>query len=170
MAVAFAVVSLYFLHVGFRNGSPFCLSLGGIAAGLCLASSISGKQYLLGLVIAAPLYAAFYWKSLRQSTTWSSLVLVVYGFLVAAAPILLYIEFNRDNYTSIRIRLSSRFLAGATISSVSSRNQALHQAALGLLFHYPGSSLLYSGCVAYSAAILLALSARRRASSLAEAF
>ena len=56
MAVALAVVSLYFLHAGFRNGSPFCLSLGGIAAGLCLASSISGKQYLLGLAIAAPLY------------------------------------------------------------------------------------------------------------------
>ena len=33
MATALAVTSLYFLHVGFRNGSPFCLSLGGIAAG-----------------------------------------------------------------------------------------------------------------------------------------
>ena len=65
MAVALAVVSLYFLHVGFRNGSPFCLSLGGIAAGLCLASSISGKQYLLALVIAAPLYALCYWRTLK---------------------------------------------------------------------------------------------------------
>ena len=37
MATALAVVSLYFLHVGFRTASPFCLSLGGIAAGLCLA-------------------------------------------------------------------------------------------------------------------------------------
>ena len=98
MAVALAVVSLYFLHVGFRNGSPFCLSLGGIAAGLCLASSISGKQYLVGLVAAAPLYALCYWRRLRQSVTWSSLALVLYGFLAAAAPILLYIEFNRDAY------------------------------------------------------------------------
>ena len=65
MAVALAVVSLYFLHVGFRNGSPFCLSLGGIAAGLCLASSISGKQYLLALAIAAPLYALCYWRQLK---------------------------------------------------------------------------------------------------------
>ena len=99
MAVALAVVSLYFLHVGFRNGSPFCLSLGGIAAGLCLASSISGKQYLLGLAIAAPLYALCYWRRLKQSVTWTSLALVVYGFLAAAAPILLYIEFNREAYT-----------------------------------------------------------------------
>ena len=99
MAVALAVVSLYFLHVGFRNDSPFCLSLGGIAAGLCLASSISGKQYLLGLAVAAPLYALCYWRRLKQSDTWTSLVLVGYGFLAAAASILLYIMFNRENYT-----------------------------------------------------------------------
>ena len=99
MATALAVVSLYFLHVGFRTGSPFCLSLGGIAAGLCLASSISGKQYLLALAIAAPLYALFYWRSLKRRVTWSSLALVVYGFLAGAATILLYIWFNRDAYT-----------------------------------------------------------------------
>jgi len=99
MAVALAVVSLYFLHLGFKNASPFCLSLGGIAAGLCLASSISGKQYLLALATAAPLYGVFYWKSLMRSVTWSSLVVVVYGFLAAAIPILLYIRFNRDAYT-----------------------------------------------------------------------
>src|SRR5438552_6948451 len=46
MAVALAVVSLYFLHVGFRTASPFCLSLGGIAAGLCLAISTHGLQSL----------------------------------------------------------------------------------------------------------------------------
>ena len=99
MATALAVVSLYFLHVGFRTASRFCLSLGGIAAGLCLASSISGKQYLLALAIAAPLYALFYWRSLKRSVTWSSLALVVYGFLAGAATILLYIWFNRDAYT-----------------------------------------------------------------------
>ncbi|PYL31220.1 MAG: hypothetical protein DMF39_03730 [Verrucomicrobia bacterium] len=99
MATALAVVSLYFLHVGFRTASPFCLSLGGIAAGLCLASSISGKQYLLALAIAAPLYALFYWRSLKRSVTWSSLAFVVYGFLAGAATILLYIWFNRDAYT-----------------------------------------------------------------------
>jgi len=99
MATTLAVTSLYFLHVGFRRASAFCLSLGGIAAGLCLASSISGKQYLLALAIAAPLYALFYWRSLKRSVTWTSLALVVYGFLAAAAPILLYIVFNRETYT-----------------------------------------------------------------------
>ena len=99
MAVALAVVSLYFLHLGFKNASPFCLSLGGIAAGLCLASSISGKQYLLALVIATPLYGVFYWRRLKQSGTWTSLAVVIYGFVAAATPILLYIVFNRDAYT-----------------------------------------------------------------------
>jgi len=99
MAVALAVVSLYFLHVGFRNGSPLCLSLGGIAAGLCLASSISGKQYLLALAIAAPLYGLCYWRRLKQGVTWTSLGLVGYGFLAGGASILLYIVFNYENYT-----------------------------------------------------------------------
>ncbi len=99
MATTLAVVSLYFLHLGFRTGSRFCLSLGGIVAGLCLASSISGKQYLLALVIAAPLYAVFYWRALKQRGLWGSLALVIYGFLAAATPILLYILFNREAYT-----------------------------------------------------------------------
>jgi DNA-binding beta-propeller fold protein YncE len=99
MATALAVVSLYFLRLGFSTNYRFYLSLGGIAAGLCLASSISGKQYLLALVIAAPLYAIFYWKSLTRGITWSSLGMVVYGFAAAAMPILLYIVFNREAYT-----------------------------------------------------------------------
>jgi hypothetical protein len=99
MATALAAVSLFFLHLGFRTASRFYLSLSGIAAGLCLASSISGKQYLLALLIAAPVYAAFYWRSLTQAVTWNSLAIVLYGFLAAAMPILLYIVFNRYAYT-----------------------------------------------------------------------
>jgi DNA-binding beta-propeller fold protein YncE len=99
MATALALVSLYFLHLGFKRSSLFDLSLGGIAAGLCLASSISGKQYLLALAIAAPFYAAFYRKSLTHKKTWISLAVVIYSFVAAATPILLYIIFNRAQYT-----------------------------------------------------------------------
>src|SRR5438477_10281575 len=99
MTVALAVVSLYFLHLGFRTTSRFYLSLGGIAAGLCLASSIPGKQYLLALVIAAPLYAVVYWRRLKQTVAWSSLAVIVYSFATAAMPILLYIVFNRGAYS-----------------------------------------------------------------------
>jgi hypothetical protein len=99
MATALAVASLYFLHLGFKTSSRFCLSLGGIAAGLCLASSISGKQYLLALAFSALLYATLQWKSLIRRATWTSLAAVLYGFLAAATPILLYIWFNREAYT-----------------------------------------------------------------------
>ena len=116
MAVALAVVSLYFLHVGFGKGSPFCLSLAGIAAGLCLASSISGKQYLLGLAVAAPMYAVCYWRRLKQSDTWPSLALVLYGFLAAAGPILLYIWFNREAYTYYESSFLRDFWRGARIT------------------------------------------------------
>ena len=169
MAVALAVVSLYFLHVGFRNGSPFCLSLGGIAAGLCLASSISGKQYLVGLVAAAPLYALCYWRRLRQSVTWSSLALVLYGFLAAAAPILLYIEFNRDAYALYESSFLRDFWHGVQTAPFPSGIQPYTKQLWDCFLSNTGSPLLYSGCVAYSAAILLALSARHWPSSLAEA-
>ncbi len=99
MATALCVASLYFLYVGFRTAAAFYLSLGGITAGLCLASSISGKQYLLALVLFALLYAALHWKSLKRRVKWRSVCIVVYGFATAATPILLYIGFNREAYT-----------------------------------------------------------------------
>ena len=100
MTTALALISLYALHLGFRTISRSCLSIGGITAGLCLASSIPGKQYLVTLVIAAPLYALFYWRTLKRSVTWRSLAIVLYGFFAAATPILCYIIFNWDHYTS----------------------------------------------------------------------
>jgi hypothetical protein len=99
MTILFCIASVYFLHLGFRKASCFALTLGGIAGGLCLASSIPGKQYLLALVIAAPLYAVFYWRSLKRTVAWSSLAVIVYSFLAAATPILCYIIFNREHYT-----------------------------------------------------------------------
>ncbi len=138
MAVALAVVSLYFLHVGFRNGSPFCLSLGGIAAGLCLASSISGKQYLLGLAVAAPLYALCYWRSLKQRVTWISLALVVYGFLIAAATILLYIVFNRDAYTLYESSFLHDFWHGVQTAPFPSGIQPFTKQLWDCFFTIPG--------------------------------
>ncbi len=138
MAVALAVVSLYFLHVGFGNGSPFCLSLGGIAAGLCLASSISGKQYLLGLAVAAPLYALCYWRSLKQRVTWISLALVVYGFLIAAATILLYIVFNRDAYTLYESSFLHDFWHGVQTAPFPSGIQPFTKQLWDCFFTIPG--------------------------------
>ncbi len=99
MATVFCLASLYYLHLGFRSPSSFYLALGGIAAGLCLASSISGKQYLLALLLFALLYAGLNWNTLRRRATWSSVFLVAYGSVAAATPLLFYIVFNQEDYT-----------------------------------------------------------------------
>ena len=99
LATALCVASLYFLHRGFRATSSFWLSLGGLSAGLCLASSISGKQYLLVLALCALLYAAVHWRNIKQTVTWRSVCIVIYAFAAGATPILFYIGFNREAYT-----------------------------------------------------------------------
>jgi len=99
LTILLCVASLYFLHMGFRNASRLALSLGGIAAGLCLASSITGKQYVLALLVYGLVYAVFYWKTLTGTRTCKLLAIVLYGFFGAAMPILCYIAFNRGHYT-----------------------------------------------------------------------
>jgi len=99
LTILLCVASLYFLHLGFRNASRLWLSLGGIAAGLCLASSITGKQYVLALLVYGLVCAVFYWKTLTGKRTWRLLTIVLYGFFAGAMPILCYIAFNRGDYT-----------------------------------------------------------------------
>lgn len=99
MATALCVASLYFLHRGFKRNSFLDLALGGLTAGLCLASSISGKQYFVVLVLCAVLYPVFNRGPARWSFNWNALAIVGYSWLVAATPILCYIVFNRNAYT-----------------------------------------------------------------------
>ena len=98
MAVPLCVASLYFLHAGFKTDSSFCLALGGIAAGLCLASSLLGQQYVLALLVFVVLYAVFDRKRLKQGINWRRVLTVIYGFAAGAMPILAYIVFNRREY------------------------------------------------------------------------
>lgn len=101
MTVAFCVASLYFLHQGFAKGrgARLYLSLGGITAGLCFASSMLGKQYLMVLGGSALLFAGFHWRAFRQKVKWSAVSIIGYSFVAAALPILIYIAFNLGNYT-----------------------------------------------------------------------
>ena len=113
MTILFCVASLYFLHLGFANrpASSFYLALGGIAAGLCLASSILGKQYLLALGLLALLYLGLHWKTLKRNVEWTSVVIVIYGLSAAVMPILCYIIFNREHYTYYEGTFIHRFWA-----------------------------------------------------------
>jgi hypothetical protein len=98
MTAPLCVASLYFLHVGFKTDSSFCLSLGGIAAGLCLASSLLGQHYVLALLGFVVLYAVFDRKCLKRGFNWRRVLTVIYGFAAGAMPILAYIVFNRHDY------------------------------------------------------------------------
>lgn len=109
MGMALGVISLYFLHLGFKNSSSFYLSVGGITAGLCLASSIPGKQYVLVLLVFALLYAILHWRVLKQEAAWNSVSLIGYGFVVAAMPLLVYIAFNYHAYIYYEKSLASPF-------------------------------------------------------------
>ena len=112
LTVLLCVASLYFLHLGFRTSSGLSLSLSGISAGLCLASSTIGKQYILALMLWAMLYAGLHWRRLKQ-IEWGSVATVAYGFIVAAAPILCYIIFNWKDYTYYEGTFIHPFLGAA---------------------------------------------------------
>ena len=98
MAVPLCVVSLYLLHVGFKTDCSFCLALGGIAAGLGLASSLLGQQYVLALLAFVVLCALFDRERLKQGFNSRRVLTVIYGFAAGAMPILAYIVFNRHKY------------------------------------------------------------------------
>jgi hypothetical protein len=98
MATALSVASVYFLHLGFKSGSSFFLSIGGVTAGLCWASAISGKQYLFGLLLCGIIYTGFHWRTAKAHFKWAVPV-IAYGCLIAAMPLICYIAFNWANYT-----------------------------------------------------------------------
>lgn len=138
MATALAVASLYFLHLGFKGASYFKLAFGGILAGLCLTSSISGKQYLLGLALFALLYAAINWIVWKVPVKWGSVSLVIYGGLVAALPLLCYVVFNRNEYTLYEASFVHSFWQ-AMLGHPSPNNMAYYVKRLwNCFFNVPG--------------------------------
>jgi hypothetical protein len=138
MATALAVASLYFLYLGFRNASSFQLAWGGILAGLCLASSISGKQYLLALALFVVVYGAINWMTLRRPIRWGSVALVLYAWLAAAVPLLGYIVFNRTEYTLYEASFVHSFWQ-ALLGHPSPNNIAYYVQRLGkCFFSVPG--------------------------------
>jgi hypothetical protein len=98
MGTALCVISLYFLYRGFKSTSSFSLALGGITAGLCWASSINGKQYLLVLFLFGVIYTGLHWRSAKASSK-MAVPVIAYGCLAAAMPLLCYIAFTLEHYT-----------------------------------------------------------------------
>src|SRR5437762_8022548 len=140
LTVLLCVASLYFLHLGFRSTSSFALSLGGIAAGLCLASSTVGKQYVLALMLWAIFYAGLRWRGLKD-IKWGSAATVVYGFVVAAIPILCYILFNWEHYTYYEGTFIHRFLGAARGQPVPNDMRYYITGLWSCFFRVPGPRL-----------------------------
>lgn len=145
LTVVLCVASLYFLHFGFKALSNFALSLGGISAGLCLASSLIGKQYWLALLLFAMLSAGLHWKRLRANVRWSSVLISAYGLVVAAVPILCYILFNRRDYTYYESTFLNDFWRA--IQGNSPPNDIKHYAShlWNCFFTVPGPRLFTGG-------------------------
>lgn len=98
MGTAFCIASLYFVHLGFKKASSFALALGGILAGLCVASSITGKQYIFVLLLFGIAYGVIHWRGITSNLIWAALV-ILYGCIAAGMPILCYIAFTWEHYT-----------------------------------------------------------------------
>jgi hypothetical protein len=142
MGTALCVVSLYFLYLGFRRASNFYLSLGGVMAGLCLASSISGKQYVLALVVCALVYAISHWNTLWQTVSWKSVSIVTFGFVVAATPILCYIIFNRQEYTLYETSFFREFWHAVQLNRPPNDITHYTRPLLNCFFRVPGPRFL----------------------------
>ena len=127
MGTVLCVVSLYFLHLGFKTASPFSLSLGGITAGLCWASSINGKQYLLVLFLFGVIYTGLHWRTARASYKWE-VPIIAYGCLAAAMPLLCYIAFTLEHYALYEKALIADFWRAAP----GSRAKALWDCFFGM--------------------------------------
>jgi hypothetical protein len=142
LTVLLCVASLYCLHLGFKTSSGFALSLGGIAAGLCLASSTVGKQYILALTLWAICYAGLHWRELKQ-IKWGSAATIAYGFVMAATPILCYIVFNWEHYTYYEGTFIHRFLGAARGHPVPNDMQYYVTGLWSCFFRVPGPRLLF---------------------------
>ena len=92
------VISLYFLYSSFEKKSFLRAFLSAFFAALCWGSGVMGKQYILGLGLAALSVLIFgerRWKSKKNIAI--SLVWII-SFIISATPLIAYIVFNYGAY------------------------------------------------------------------------
>ncbi|MFH1841142.1 MAG: glycosyltransferase family 39 protein [Candidatus Shapirobacteria bacterium] len=93
------MISLYFLYTAFLHASFLRTAISAIFAALCFGSAIMGKHYLYGVVLAALLFLITD-KNRKKISRKLPVALVWLGsFLLAAAPMLIYIGSNYAIYT-----------------------------------------------------------------------
>ncbi len=92
------MISIYLLVVGYQRQSARNVAISAILAGLCFASAIMGKQYLMGLAGGVILSLLF---NYRETVTPANLRLTkifLVGLVIASIPLLTYIWFDPGHY------------------------------------------------------------------------
>jgi hypothetical protein len=134
--------------------------------GFALPARHREKQYLLGLIIAAPVYGVFYWRRLALPVTWTSLATVVFGVLAAAVPTLLYVAFNRNEYMLYESSFVRDFWHAMQSAPFPNGIRPFTKQLWDCFFAVPDPRFFYPRCFAYSTAILLVLATGCRTGSL----
>ena len=160
MAVALAVVSLYFLHVGFRNGS-LILSL----AGRHRCGPLPGQLHIRKAISAGPSDCCPAVRAMLLETLKARGHMDLAGFSrlwlsSGCRPDPPVYSNQSERLHLLRVQFCSRFLACNAVSPVSDWNQALYQPTPELLFQCPGPPVLYPGYAAYTSTVLLVVSSR----------
>jgi len=98
IVIPLMMVSYYFLYIAVIRRSIIYSAISGIFAALCAGSAIMGRQYLYGLLLSGLCFVCI--PDIRKKLRKALPVMTVWigGFLVAAAPLILYILFNHDAY------------------------------------------------------------------------
>jgi hypothetical protein len=110
IAAPLMVISLYYLYTGFKRNSFFRASISAFFAAFCLGSAIMGKQYLYGLVLSAIMILIVGNNKEKSKKKISTVTVWVIGFLIAAAPLLIYISCNYPLYTLRERSLMNAFI------------------------------------------------------------
>lgn len=99
VAPFFMTASLYLLYTGFKNRSFFRVAASSIMAGFCFTGAVMGKQYLLALALAAPLFFLFDFKITRQKIYWKLGACFLAGLVITSLPMLAYMYYNPVYFT-----------------------------------------------------------------------
>lgn len=99
IALPLMMASYYFLYSGFRLSSKRRVFFGGLFAGLCIESSVMGKQYIIALLGTALLWLIANRKSPLQKIKFSLAWTFIFSFFITAAPLLVYIYYAGPLYS-----------------------------------------------------------------------
>ena len=127
IAAPLMVISLYFLYQAFAHKSFFRASISALFAALCWDSAIMGKQYIFGLILAAIFILVLGRRKWKSKENIAISIVWIIGFIISAAPLLVYIFFNYDNYVFRENNLFGNFLLGYGQNGVLGVRQNLDQ-------------------------------------------